>query len=80
MLLVQYGLGVWVTFEGSVPSADHGAGFWGGFIDAITQGPLALSLHALVGTLLIVSAVSLMVRAIWLAHIAVVTPHQHRPW
>ena len=64
MLLVQYGLGLWVNLKLAVPGSDSGAGFWSGFIDAITRGPVALSLHAILGTLLILSAVALVIRAV----------------
>ncbi len=64
MLVLQYSLGMWVNLEASVPSGDATAGFWGAFVGAITNGPLALTLHALLGTLLMVSAGILMWRAL----------------
>jgi drug/metabolite transporter (DMT)-like permease len=64
MLVLQYSLGMWVNLEATVPPADASAGFWGAFVGAITNGPLALTLHALLGTLLLVSATVLVVRAL----------------
>lgn len=64
MLILEYWLGIWMTLEGHVPSSDHGAGFWGAFLDAITNGPVGLALHALLGTLIIVTSAGLVVRAI----------------
>ncbi|MBV8527552.1 MAG: hypothetical protein JOZ75_04495, partial [Candidatus Dormibacteraeota bacterium] len=64
MLLVQYALGIWVTLVTALPNGDVGAGFWGASFRAITHGPLNLSLHAILGTLLLISAVTLVVRAV----------------
>lgn len=64
MLLAQYGLGVWVNLYGHLPASDHGANIATGFARAVSKGPLALSIHAILGVLLILSAAAALVRAI----------------
>ena len=64
MLLVQYGLGMWVNLYGHLPASDHGANIATGFARAVSKGPIALSIHAIVGVLLILSAAAALVRAI----------------
>ena len=64
MLILEYALGIWMNLDGRVPDANHGTNLWGAFIGAITRGPVALTLHALLGTLLVVTAIGLAVRSI----------------
>jgi hypothetical protein len=64
MLVVAYGLGMWVNLYGRLPAGDHGAGLLAGFARAVTRGPVGLSLHAVLGTLLLASAISAVVRAV----------------
>jgi hypothetical protein len=64
MLLVTFGLGMWVNLYGRLPASDHGTGLLAGFTDAVTRGPVGLSLHAILGTLLLASAISAVVRAV----------------
>jgi len=63
MLLVEYGLGIWVNLYLQVPASDHGKGTFAAFGAAVAHGPVALAVHALLGTLLLVTAVALTVRA-----------------
>ena len=63
MLVVEFGLGVWVNLYASLPAADQGANITTGFARAITNGPFGLSIHAIVGALLIISATTAVVRA-----------------
>ena len=63
MLLVEFGLGIWVNLYAEIPAADHGRGIFAAFGAAVAHGPVALALHALLGTLLLVAAVTLVVRA-----------------
>lgn len=63
MLLVEYGLGMWTNVYAKLPAADQGKATLAAFGNAVTQGPVGLALHALLGTLLIVTAVSVVVRA-----------------
>jgi hypothetical protein len=64
ILLIEYGLGVWVNLYGRLPAADHGAGIGAGFARAVSGGPVGLSVHALLGVILIVSASAAVVRAV----------------
>jgi hypothetical protein len=64
MLVLEYGLGMWVNLEAHIPDADHGVGFWAAFVDSITRDPVGLTLHALLGTLIIVTSTGLAVRSI----------------
>jgi hypothetical protein len=62
MLLLEYGLGVWVNLYGNLPASDNGASLPAGFARAVADGPVGLSIHAVLGAVLIVSAVSAVVR------------------
>jgi hypothetical protein len=64
MLLAEYGLGIWVNLYGQIPAADHGKGTFAAFGAAVADGPVALALHALLGTVLLVTAIALIVRAV----------------
>jgi hypothetical protein len=63
ILLLQYGLGIWVNLYAHLPAADNGAGLASGFARAISNGPVGLSIHAVLGVILIASAVAALVRA-----------------
>lgn len=63
MLIVQYGLGIWVNIYAKIPGADHGAGILTAIGRSIAKGPVSLSLHAIVGLLLLVAALALVIRA-----------------
>ena len=68
MLVVQFALGIYVNLYVTVPSADHGHGFG----QAIANGPAGLTLHIMLG-LLILAALGFLVQAIlarWRALIA----------
>ena len=64
MLLVEYGLGIWVNLYAKIPASDHGKGAFAAFGAAVADGPVALALHALLGTLLLATAIALIVRAV----------------
>lgn len=64
MLLVEYGLGIWVNLYAQIPASDHGKETFAAFAAAIADGPLALTLHALLGTLLLVTAITVVIRAV----------------
>jgi hypothetical protein len=69
MLVVQFALGIYVNLYVTVPSADHGHGFG----QAIANGPAGLTLHIMLGLLLILAALGFLVQAIlarWRALIA----------
>jgi hypothetical protein len=64
MLLIEFGLGIWVNLYAQIPAADHGNGIFAAFGAAVAHGPVALALHALLGTLLLVTAATVVVRAV----------------
>ncbi len=59
MLVVQYGLGIFLNLYVAVPASDAHAGIFG----EIATAPLALTVHALLGLALIGTAILLVVRA-----------------
>jgi hypothetical protein len=63
LILVQYGLGMWVNLFATIPASDHGKGAFAAFGAAVAHGPAGLALHALVGTLLLLSAIAFVIRA-----------------
>jgi hypothetical protein len=72
ILLLEYGLGIWVNLYGRLPASDHGAGAAAGFGRAITQGPVGLSIHAALGIILLISAIAALVRAILVRRAALI--------
>lgn len=64
ILLIEYGLGVWVNLYGHLPVSDHGASLTTGFGRAIAGGPVGLSIHAVFGVVLVVSATTALVRSV----------------
>jgi hypothetical protein len=72
MLLLEYGLGVWTNLYAHLPNSGHGKATFAAFGVAVAHGPVGLALHALLGTLLIVTAVSVVVRAILVRQIALI--------
>jgi hypothetical protein len=63
MLVLEYGLGIWTNLYANLPASDHGKATFAAFAGAVAHGPIGLTLHALLGTLLIVTAISVVVRA-----------------
>ncbi len=63
ILLTEYGLGVWVSLYDHLPASDHGASIAMGFARAVSEGPAGLSIHAVLGAILVISAVTAIVRA-----------------
>jgi hypothetical protein len=64
MLLIEYGLGIWVNLYARIPASDHGKGVFAAFGAAVADGPLALTLHALLGILVLVTATTMIIRAV----------------
>jgi hypothetical protein len=60
MLVVQYGLGIFLNLYVAVPASDAHAGIFG----EIATAPLALTVHALLGLALIGTAILLVARAV----------------
>jgi hypothetical protein len=59
MLVVQFGLGSYVSLYVTVPGADHS----GGFGKAIANGPAGLTVHIVLGLLLVLAAIGALVQA-----------------
>lgn len=72
ILLLEYGLGIWVNLYGQLPGADHGANIADGFARAIYNGPVGLSIHAVLGVVLLASATAALVRAILVRRAALI--------
>jgi hypothetical protein len=68
MLVVQFALGIYVNLYARLPSADHGHGFG----QAIANGPAGLTLHIVLGLLLILAALGLLVQAILARRLAMI--------
>ena len=74
MLLIEYGLGMWVNQFGNLPGADHGKGLFAAFGRAVADGPAGLGIHAVLGLVIFVMSVQVLVRAIMLRRkVAIVT-------
>lgn len=65
MLVVEFGLGIWTNLYATLPASDHGRSMFAAFGHAVADGPVGLSLHAIVGTLLVIAAISAVVRAVF---------------
>jgi hypothetical protein len=64
VLLLQYGLGIDANLYATLPASDHGKSIFPGFAAAITMGPNIVIAHAVLGTLLLIGAVIVVVRAL----------------
>jgi hypothetical protein len=63
MLVIEFGLGVAVNLYTTLPASDKGKSLLPAFGRAVTGGPIVLSIHAILGTLLLVTGISVVVRA-----------------
>jgi hypothetical protein len=63
MLVTQYALGMWVNIYAHLPASDHGKGIFPAFARAVADGPAVLAIHAVLGTLLLITGISVVVRA-----------------
>ena len=72
MLLLEFGLGVGVNLYATLPTSDHGRALLPAFGNAVTGGPAILATHALLGTVLLITGVSAVVRASLLRRIALI--------
>lgn len=61
-LLIAFVLGT--TLDGQIPKSAQGRGLLGAFGDAVIGGPILLSLHAIIGTLIVISAATAVVHAV----------------
>jgi hypothetical protein len=62
--LLQYGLGIDANLYATLPASDHGESIFPAFAAAITKGPNIVIAHAVLGTLLLIGAVIVVVRAL----------------
>jgi hypothetical protein len=60
LLVLEYGLGMYVNLYVAVPAADRGGSLGG----VIAQGPVMLSAHAIIGLLLGLGALGALVQAV----------------
>jgi hypothetical protein len=65
MLLLEFSLGVGVNLFAAPPHADHGKTLFTAFGSALTGGAAGLAVHALLGTVLLITAVSAVARALF---------------
>jgi hypothetical protein len=63
MLVLQFGIGMWVNLFVTLPRSDRGTGFFAAMGTALTGGPLGLTLHVLLGLALLVTGLGAIVRA-----------------
>jgi hypothetical protein len=64
LLVVQYGIGMYVNLYVTVPRGDHGSSLG----SAIANGPAMLSSHAVLGLLLALVAIGVLVQAVMARH------------
>jgi uncharacterized Tic20 family protein len=67
MLIVQFAIGIVVNLYVTVPAADKG-GLLSAIGKSLSNGPVSLAVHAVLGLLIILAAVALVVRAALLRH------------
>ncbi len=63
LTLLVFGLGTAVNLYTKLPASDAGKSPFAAFAAAVTAGPVVLAVHAVLGTLLVVAAVTAVVRA-----------------
>jgi hypothetical protein len=63
MILLEFSLGVGVNLFSTLPRTDHGSGVFTAVGRAVTGGPLLLAAHAALGSLLLVTGTTALVRA-----------------
>jgi hypothetical protein len=68
LLVAEYGIGMYVNLYITIPRADHGHSLG----SAIANGPAILSIHAVIGLLLGLSALGVLVQAVIARHPGVI--------
>lgn len=63
MLLIEYSLGISANLYSTLPVSDRGETLFAGLGAAVANGPLIVTLHALLGTLLLTTGIAAVVRA-----------------
>jgi hypothetical protein len=64
MLVLEFGLGIGVNLYATLPVSDHKRAVFAAFGAAVANGPTVLAMHALLGTLLLVTGISVLGRAV----------------
>ncbi len=64
LLLVQYALGIALNLYVRLPAKDAGGNIGSGFTRAVANGPASVSIHAVLGVLLVVNALVILVRSL----------------
>ena len=64
MLIIQFAIGVVVNLYVKLPKADKGSGFFTAIGRAVSNGPASLAIHAILGLVILLAAISLLVRGI----------------
>ncbi|HEY5988238.1 MAG TPA: hypothetical protein VIV12_17960 [Streptosporangiaceae bacterium] len=68
LVVVEYGIGMYVNLYVTIPRADHGHGLG----SAIANGPAMLSIHAVIGLLLGLGALGVLVQAVIARHLGAI--------
>jgi hypothetical protein len=68
LVVVEYGLGMYVNLYITVPRADHARGV----PSAIANGPAMLSIHAVIGLLLGLGALGVLAQAVIVRHLGAI--------
>jgi hypothetical protein len=63
MILIEIGIGVGVNLFTTLPTNDAGKSLFLAFEKAVTNGPFVLTIHALLGTIILISGITAIVRA-----------------
>lgn len=63
-LLIEFGLGIGVNLYVTLPATGSNGSLSSAFRESVTGGPVVLTLHAVLGTLLLFTSISALVRAI----------------
>ena len=72
MLIIQFAVGMIVNLYSAIPAGDANSTFWAAIGRALADGPAALTVHAILGLLLVVATVALVVRAVACRHVPVI--------
>jgi hypothetical protein len=64
LLAIEIVLGIAVNLFVKIPAADKGTFEFSAFAATFTHGPVSLATHAIVGTLIVLAAISVLIRAI----------------
>jgi hypothetical protein len=63
MLLIEYSLGIGANLYSTLPASDRSKTLFAGLGAAVGNGPLIVTIHALLGTLLLITGITAIVRA-----------------